>query len=615
MKLQSQATRGATFALAAMLAQMAAAQYPAYGPGAYSPAQRPQAPAQQPYPQPYYQQQATQPPAYPQVNYGPAPRVAYAAQNADLPTPQEQVPQPARPVNPAPAPAMGQQPGQPMPAPQGGYNSYPSAEAYSHPAAYSGSPAQGDCNCNQGAADWSGYTGAPAAGCTTGCSGYAGYPDSGCCDYGAGCYTPTPRRQWFVGAYGLLLQRSNIGDTKVATYVPNTPAAYPYYPNDSVTYLSSNAANPGIQGGGEIRFGSTFGCASACDCSGTRPFAWELGYWGIADQTETALMTDNFGGTTRMYGNINYAGIEYDRDGTGGANYAYRPVNHYYDYQMPIEDAMPYQPGVNDIRVLANRVRQSFNAQNVELNFWRFGTPSSAGCSPSAGYGACTAVSDCGGYDGCAPMSCNTCAPKRRFVCNGLLGVRYLKLDESFQNAVMFTVDDGAGGVMPAPVGTNPTAYVGGFPPDDNVLLHDIEVDNNMVGFQLGCSMNWMCGCHWSVFADTNFGVYNNHIEAYQRVYTDGGGMVRFVGTGGDAAVRSDKDQVAFLGELRTGVAYQLSCRWRATAAYRLIAVSGIATAQNQVPSNWMNHRHVGYIDSTDSLFLQGLQLGAECKF
>jgi hypothetical protein len=74
------------------------------------------------------------------------------------------------------------------------------------------------------------------------------------------------------------------------------------------------------------------------------------------------------------------------------------------------------------------------------------------------------------------------------------------------------------------------------------------------------------------VFADSNFGLYNNHINAYQRVYSSGGD-IREVETGRDATYRSNKDDLAFLGELRLGGSYDLSCNWRAVLAYRAVAV------------------------------------------
>jgi len=235
----------------------------------------------------------------------------------------------------------------------------------------------------------------------------------------------------------------------------------------------------------------------------------------------------------------------------------------------------------NDVRVLGFRARQRFQAQNIELNFFRFG---------------------CGGCDPCCPS---------RLSFNGLLGIRYLNLDESFQWATMFTTVDGTGN----PNAGEPTAYTSFPTDDDNNLFYDINTENNLIGFQFGGNVNYAVGCKWTLFCDSNLGIYNNHVQADHRVWSGGGGTVRFVNGGGDAVVSNSKDDVAFLGECRLGAAYQLTCNARLTAAYRVIGVSGVALAVEQIASDYSNAAHVGYIDNNDSIILHGVQLGAEFKF
>jgi hypothetical protein len=227
-------------------------------------------------------------------------------------------------------------------------------------------------------------------------------------------------------------------------------------------------------------------------------------------------------------------------------------VNDYYAYYDP-DNPMPngYDSTV--------RVRNNFKAQNLELNFLRLPV---YGCEP------------------CSPIVVST-------VC----GVRYLRLDEDFQHSVMF--DDG---------------MVAGS------LYHDIEVDNQLVGFQMGSNVNWAISCKWDVFCDSMMGVYNNRVDVYQRVYGDEGD-VTFTDDGMPAGVRSNKDDIAFMGELRWGLGYQVSCNCRLTAAYRVMAVTGVALAGEQIPGDWSNSSQVAWVDTNDSLILHGLQLGAEFKY
>lgn len=581
------------------------AQQPVYQPQpGYGPA--PQAPAVAYQPQGYATPGVAPPPPA-------APRVAMQV-NASLPAPTEPVPA-AIGVTPGPM-SMGAPVTATPPA-----ASYPAGVPAAAPVA-TGYPAY--------AAAPAGYAGdsyMATSGCETGDCGVSVY---GCDGAGAGGYCgpvapAAPRRQFFLGLYGLYMGRDNPGKA-TSVFLVDSPPAGNYYPDPSTDVLfATSEADVDFIGGGEIRVGTTFGCgADPCTGCAYQPFAWEVGYWGLAEDSSVGEITDGFGGSTRIYGQMNYAGLEYDRDGSG-TTWGYRPVNDYYDYQKPVDST-----STNDIRVLAVRVRQSFYAQNLELNFWRFG---SAGVGAGLGGGAGAGLGGCGGGlaggrgcgagacgvgscdagacgGGCAPCGCGPVIRPQRFFLNGLLGVRYMKLDETFRNAVFFSRDDGVGGVAAG----EPTHFPGDMPDDDNTLFHDVEVDNDLVGFQLGCSMNYLAGCRWTLFADTNFGVYGNHIDKYQRVFSPGGGTVRFVGTGNNAAVRSSKDDVAFLGEIRTGVGYQVGCHCRLTAAYRVIAVSGVALAIEQI-GDMGSEEAFGHIDSNDSLVLHGFQGGVEFKY
>lgn len=625
----------------------------AYAPqGQYAPQQvaPPAAPAQ-PAPAAYGQQAYPAAPGYAAQGYAPqagsypgivAPAAAGPyARTAQAPGAAQSLPTPTESLGQAPA---QQSAPSTMSGPMNAQHSYPASNqpATSAPAmaAYATAQANGaSCNCNQSApvANWQGYMPASTGGCATGdCASTGAY---GCSDnyYASGscatngyyasadCAGTGRQRQWFVGLYGLYMGRDRPGTVTSTVLVDGAPAGN-YYPQPGTdVFFANTEADVGFTGGAEIRFGSTFGCATdPCGCATYQPFAWELGYWALSEDSSFGEITDTFGGTTRMYGMINYAGLEYDRDGGGGA-YGYRPVNDYYDYQVPIDST-----STNDIRVLAVRVTQTFEVQNLELNFWRFGAPA-AGVATNAcggagfggggfGGGQCGAA-QCGAgsygcnaaaYDACGCNSYTCAAPARRtrFSMSGLAGVRYLKMDETFRNAVFFTLDDGTGTV----VGGEPGAYPGSMPADDNVLFHDIEVTNDLLGFQLGCNMNCQVACKWALFCDTNFGIYGNDIDAYQRVFSPGGGVVRFVGSGGDAAVRSSKTDVAFLGEARCGVGYQISPRCRLTSAYRAIAISGVALAPSQIQTP-VNEAAFGRIKSNDSIVIHGFQGGVEFKY
>jgi hypothetical protein len=462
-----------------------------------------------------------------------------------------------------------------------------------------------------------------------------GYGGSAACgpDYGVSQYFDSNGggSQWFGGVYALLMTRDNPDFRRLTIQVDNP--TYPYYPTPDVTVLSMPHADHDYREGIEVRFGSTFSvggssCDTDCgpygyggygdssgygggyghgsgygDCGGCgcqQDYAWEVGYWILDDDINEVIVIDAIPtDTNRIYGMKNFAGLEYNRDG-GGVNY--RPVNHYYDYQIPVRTpGTPWDNGdADDIRVLAQRVRTNFKAQNLELNFLRLPMV----CGSSCGYGS-GGYDECGGgYGNCEPVACGS-----PFSVTALCGVRYIRIDDDVEYSTKF--GDWAAG---PPVTVTP-AYTPFDYQSDNELFYDVNVDNHLTGFQLGANMNYCISCKCNLFWDTNFGVYNNHISSYQRVYSGGGGTVRLVNGGGDAAVESDKDDIAFVGEMRLGGSYDFTCHWRGVIAYRAVGLSGVALSVDQMDNDFANEEELALIDSDGSVVIHGVQVGAECRY
>ncbi|MEM9702468.1 MAG: BBP7 family outer membrane beta-barrel protein, partial [Planctomycetota bacterium] len=361
--------------------------------------------------------------------------------------------------------------------------------------------------------------------------------------------------------------------------------------------------------GAEVRFGSTFGPTDPCTCG--HRYAWELAYWALDDQSSDAWLRLSdpvgSGNPLRIYGTLDKRGLQYDIDG-GGIVYDPSPADEYYDNGVPADGDV----SANDVRILAFRVRRRFSAQNLELNFWRFGSPE---CQTPLLAGALGGSAGCG--DGCyGGAPCKPARPPRRFFINGQAGVRYFRVDDDLGLDTQFTLVDGAGDVVTGGAVTWNDSYTS-FPADEiGVLIEDIETNNELVGLQLGCSMNYLIGCKWNLFADTNFGIYGNNADVYQRLVVGGPGAAAYTESGGEfSSVRYSASDVAFLGELRTGVAYQLTCNCRLSAAYRFIGAGGLALSHSQIPSNYANENIITHVNADDSLILHGLQLGAEFKY
>jgi hypothetical protein len=571
---QAPATTAAQYPQTSAAYVPTATAMPAYAPtSAYSPAPV-AAQAAQTYPQ---TQQYAPSSAYAPTPgaYQPYPRVAYQqseATNGSEAQAEAEMPAPVQPEAPMNGGASNGMNGH---ANHGYVQNGQSAPSYAN-----------GCNCsNNGYPSGSYYTGDQACGDGYGLNNYF---DDGC-GY---------ESQWFGGVYYLFMERDR-PSTRKLTVAAADPPPNPYWPQADTTVLVNSDHD--FRSGVEVRFGSTFtigddcetcntGCNSACgyntgcnSCSSCCPptlYAWEFAWWGLADDENDDTYIDQ--PTTGLYGMVNFAGLGYDRDGDGTIE---NPVNGYYGYALPITAASD---------MLAQRVRTNFQAQNLELNIIRFPV-----CGVSCG--GCNT----GCNTGCDPCGCDQQCSPLAFSMYGSAGLRYFRADDEFMYASEFN-------------GGTQAAFDGWSYADDNELFYDIEVDNHLLGPQLGWTMNY-CYCKWNFFMNSTFGVFGNHIEHNQRMYSGGGGTVYFYnatgGAGEEFDVDSDKDDIAFLGELRLGGSYDLSCHWRGVLAYRAVAITGVATSTDQIPSDFSNPYWVQIIDSDSSMIVHGVQTGFECRY
>lgn len=208
---------------------------------------------------------------------------------------------------------------------------------------------------------------------------------------------------------------------------------------------------------------------------------------------------------------------------------------------------------------LRHRLRRSYEVQNVELNLIR--------------------------------------NPFRRTGCvhyELLAGIRYLRLDDDFSFATDYTSDE---------FGDDPA----------NEVDYNIEVDNNLLGFQVGGRMDYYVWGGLALNLGTAIGIYGNHMTQQQYIW-GGNGFAYVDGTDDVYNVERSANDVAFLGDLFAGVSYDLTQRWRITCGYRAMAATGIALATSQIPrdSEFGNMVYSPTLDSNDSLVLHGGYAGLE---
>ena len=155
-------------------------------------------------------------------------------------------------------------------------------------------------------------------------------------------------------------------------------------------------------------------------------------------------------------------------------------------------------------------------------------------------------------------------------------------------------------------------------PDSPTQTFYQSDVENDLVGFQLGARNEVSLTGRWRAFGGVTAGVFNNRINTNQRFFDQNGSvpvLASGVSAGGDFNFFDEKDDVAILGELDLGVTYQVSQRLRARFGYRTFGVAGVALAGDQIPSNFTNTDRIQRANSNGSLLLHGGYVGLEACF
>ena len=148
-------------------------------------------------------------------------------------------------------------------------------------------------------------------------------------------------------------------------------------------------------------------------------------------------------------------------------------------------------------------------------------------------------------------------------------------------------------------------------------IYYDSRVVNDLVGAQIGGILNFCTGKRASLYALTKMGLYGNHARFNSDLGTRNGHSA-YVTNGGveeDYMISRSKTDIAFIGELGTGVNYRLTSKWSANVGYRAIVASGVATAVDQLPINMTHLGNASNFDNNAALILHGVNLGAQYNY
>lgn len=144
------------------------------------------------------------------------------------------------------------------------------------------------------------------------------------------------------------------------------------------------------------------------------------------------------------------------------------------------------------------------------------------------------------------------------------------------------------------------------------------DVRNDLWGLQTGAISHWSMTPRWSLWSNINAGVYNNR-GTKRLLAGNQAGLATVVSPGAGNGTSFDFDvsgnSTALLGETSTGLGWHIARGWTANVGYRVLGVSGIGTAESQIPSDFRIPSQSSSIQTSESLILHGFTLGAAYNF
>ena len=144
--------------------------------------------------------------------------------------------------------------------------------------------------------------------------------------------------------------------------------------------------------------------------------------------------------------------------------------------------------------------------------------------------------------------------PSAAFSFDWLFGVRFFRFDEGL--LIEASTDD---------FGVTPLTEA----------KYDVDVENNLIGVQVGGNANWQIFDGLRFFCTPKVGLYGNDINHEQTIGL-GNGL-----TG--VRINSNKSDVSMMGQIDLGLDWQFTQNFSANIGYRALAISGIALADDQI--------------------------------
>ena len=130
---------------------------------------------------------------------------------------------------------------------------------------------------------------------------------------------------------------------------------------------------------------------------------------------------------------------------------------------------------------------------------------------------------------------------------------------------------------------------------------------NNLWGYQMGAPVAWNISDCFALFAVPKFGIYGADISKEASIYR-GDGDVAFERT-------YNKQDFSILSSLDAGANLCWGPRWSFYGGYRVLSISGLALADNNIPRNVTVPASWGQVYSNGHMILHGAFAGGQFSF
>jgi hypothetical protein len=139
------------------------------------------------------------------------------------------------------------------------------------------------------------------------------------------------------------------------------------------------------------------------------------------------------------------------------------------------------------------------------------------------------------------------------------------------------------------------------------------NITNNLIGPQFGFGAAYRLFPNVRLFITPKVGIYDNFMDhTFQARLGDG---TNGTGVYGSFPVNSTRSGVAFLTQIDVGADWRFAQNWSARIGYRVVAVTGIGTADDQFPQYIVDKPEIANIQHCSSLVLHGAFLGGTYNF